>query len=298
MKTKKILVTLAIVTALAAPFSVYAATSDSSVAKTVRGFFRVDVSQLNDTQKADIDGYTKKMADLQKEFVNKMVENGTMTKEQGDAEIQRIDKALKNGDVNSFLSGTGRKGHDGPGMRGGFGVAGLDPAKLTDQQKADWNTSSKKVVALQKEYIGKMAANGLLTREQGEAATKKIDEMTNNTDNNGLLPGMIMGKGSFGFIGFHGFDTSKLTDQQKVDMEEFSKKMKDLQKEWINKMVTNGAMTKEQGDSAIQRMDDTTRFQQDNGFPQEKGMGRRGFGGKGWNKNNSPSQTKATEPSI
>jgi hypothetical protein len=81
-------------------------------------------------------------------------------------------------------------------------------------------------------------------------------------------------------------------------MEEFSKKMKDLQKEWINKMVTNGAMTKEQGDSAIQRMDDTTRFQQDNGFPQEKGMGRRGFGGKGWNKNNSPSQTKATEPSI
>lgn len=285
MKAKKLLVTMAIVTALAAPFSVYATTADSSVAKTVRGFFRIDAAKLSEVQKSDVDKYTQKLADLQKEFIGKLVENGTISKEQGDAEIQRIEAAKANGDINSFLGGRGGKGHGGPGMRGGFGMEVLDMSKLTDQQKADLKASHQKVLDLQKEYIGKMVANGLLTKEQGDAATKKLDEIAQNSKNAGIMPG----KGGFGFFGPRGMDGSKLTDQQKTDMDEYSKKMTELQKDMINKMVSNGALTQEQGDAAKQRLE--TGFRPENGFPKGKGMRRGGFGGKSWNSNTSTTKS-------
>lgn len=292
MKAKKLLVTMAIVTALTAPFSVYAATADSSVAKTVRGFFRIDTAKLNEVQKADAGKYTQKLADLQKEFIGKMVENGTITKEQGDAEIQRIEAAKANGDINSFLDGRGGKGHGGPGMRGGIGMAGLDMSKLTDQQKADLKAAQQKMLDLQKEYIGKMVANGLLTKEQGDAATKKLGELALDSENVCIMPG----KGGFGLFGLRGMDSSKLTDQQKADMDEFSKKMTELHKDMIDKMVANGALTKEQGDAADQRLE--SGFRPENGFPKGRGMRRGGFSGKGWNNNTNTTQPAITQPSV
>jgi len=78
-----------------------------------------------------------------------------------------------------------------------------------------------------------------------------------------------------------GIDTSKLTDQQKTDLNNQATKMMDLRKESINVMVANGSLTKEQGDAAIKNIDDRIKYAQENGFAGGyggPGMGR-GFGG-------------------
>ena len=88
--------------------------------------------------------------------------------------------------------------------------------------------------------------------------------------------------------GFCGIDASQLTDQQKADLDEQFNKMMVLKKESINKMVANGALTKAQGDAAIDRLDDMIKYHKENGFTGGFGMGRgaglgrgmgRGFGG-------------------
>lgn len=97
MKTKKMLIIVAIFIAMTVPASVFAATTNAPIAKTVRGFFGIDTSTLTEKQKVDVTDYTKKMGDLKKEFVNKMVANGSMTKDQGIVATNKIDQAIKNG---------------------------------------------------------------------------------------------------------------------------------------------------------------------------------------------------------
>lgn len=279
MKSKKILAILAVVMMLIVPFSVFAATSDTPVAKTVRGFFGIDVSNLSDQQKADLTDYAKKMADLQKEFINRMVDNGSMTKEQGDAAIQRIDEAIQDGDITGFLKGMGKGGFGGHEKRGEFGMGRIDTSKLTDQQKADLTDTLKKMADTQKDFINAMVDNGTITKVQGDTAVQRIDDMLENLDSNGLTNGMMMGKGVMGGLGFKGLfgvDVSKLTDEQKADLTNYSQKMAELQKELVNKMVTSGLMTQEQGDAAVQRIDDMQKNIAENGFPTvEKGFGGR-----------------------
>lgn len=282
MKKKKILVLLTLVAVIAIPFSVFAAASDAPVARCVRGFFGIDTSKLTDHQKADVKDYLKKMANLQKEFINKMVANGSITKEQGDAAIKKVDDMLKNQEENGFICGIGMgKAHwEGYGRRGVPGVIKTDPSKLTDQQKADLAEYFKKMTDLYKEYINKMIANGLMTKEQGDAATKKVDYMAKNFENNGMVMGRG-GFGGFGFLGIKRIDTSKLTDQQKADLTDFRQKMTDLQKELINKMVANGLMTKEQGDAAVKKIDDMLKYSKENGFTSKMKMWKGRFGGRG-----------------
>lgn len=282
MKGKKVLITLAIAAMTMVPFSVFAATSDTSVARSVRGFFGIDASKLTDAQKADVKDYSQKMADLQKDFINKMVANGSLTQEQADAQIKNIDDMLKNGGENGLLPGFGKgkgdfKGHE---KRGGE-INGLDTSKLTDAQKADLVDSYKKMADLQKELINKMVSDGLMTQEQGDASLKKVDEILTGIQQNGSFKGFGMMMGGFGFFGEKGMNSSKLTDQQKADLQDFSKKMADLQKELINKMVANGAMTQEQGDAAIQRIDNPAAYSKEKGMPNGKGMSRERFGKSG-----------------
>lgn len=283
MNRKKILIVLACIVALAVPFSVYAATSDTTAAKAVRGFFRLDPSKFTDQQKADVKDYTQKMADLQKDFINKMVANGAMTKEQGDAAIARIDEALKNGDKVGLIPGFGMEkgGFGGHGRPDGDDRNAIDTSKLTDQQKADLIVTYKKMADLEKDLVNKMVASGAITKEKGDAAIKRIDDLTGNLQQNNLPQGMKMFMGGFGMFELRGVDTSKLTDQQKADLTDFSTKMTDLRKELINKMVASGAMTKDQGDAAIKRMDSMPKNFWENGFPKDKGMRRGAFGGHG-----------------
>ena len=274
MIAKKILTTMVIVGALAIPFSVFAATSDTAPAKAVRGFFGIDTSKLTDAQKTDVTDYTKKMSELQKEFVNKMVTNGSMTKEQGDAAIQRIENGVNDGTfLKGFFGGKGFDGGFGKHGRGGFGLFGADVSKLTDEQKADLNDSFKKIADIQKELINKQVASGLITKEQGDAAIEKIEM---SIEDGSCFTGM----GRFHGFGIKNFDPSKQTEEQKAEMDEYSKKITEVQKEIINKMVSNGAITKEQGEAAIERMENMPEGMMKGGFSKGNGMGREGFGGR------------------
>lgn len=282
MTRKRLLLALSILIIVAVPFSVFAATSNTPAAQHIRGFFGIDTSKLTDQQKADVSDYTQKMANLQKDFINKMVANGAITKEQGDSEIKRIDDAIKNGGaIPGFGMGQERFGKSGEG----FGINNIDISKLTDQQKADLIAIYQKMADQQKNVINKLVADGLMTTDQGTNAAKNIDNMINNLKTNGLSKGI--GKFTEGFGGFEGFrcfgmkgmNTSKLTDQQKADLTDASKGMSDLQKELIDKLVADGVMTKAQGDSAIARIDNMS--QKGNGFPNGFGMRGGRFGGHG-----------------
>lgn len=280
MKKRNVVIALAVTAALTVSFSVFAATSDTTTAKSIRGFFGIDTSKLTVQQKADVDSYTTKMADLQKQFIDQMVKNGTITQAQGDAEKSRIDDALKNGDVGGFLNG-GR----GFGKEAGMGMGGLniDTSKLTDQQKADLKATAKKIIDLEKSYVTKAVANGLLTADQSTKLNTMLDSEASNIDSNGVPVSMkefMGGFDSFMFFGKGMHGTTALTDQQKTDLTAFVKDLATLKKEMVNELVSDGILTKVQGDSESSRIDEMTQAQIDNGFT--GGMeGRGGMMGKG-----------------
>ena len=285
MNKKKITILLVAIIALTVPFSVFAATSNAPVAKSIRGFLGIDSSKLSVQQKADVTTYTQKMADLQKEFVNKMVANGSITKEQGAAEIEKIDDMVKNGDTNALLPGNerGRGGRFGNGgMPGRFGLFGIDITTLTDNQKADLIASNKSMAELQKTFITKIVANGLLTKSQGDKATKKVDALiTVMSTVNIKNIAMYFGPGNLKFFAMKDVDLSKLTTVQKADFKDYSTQMTALQKTLVNKMVTNSALTKDQGDQAIKRIDEMASRMDKNGLSGNFKMKEGRFGGHG-----------------
>lgn len=319
MKKRNIVIALAVTAALTVPFSVFAAASDTTTVKSIRGFFGIDTSKLTDQQKADVDSYAAKMADLRKQFIDQMVKNGTITQAQGDAEKSRIDEALKNGDAGGFLNG-GR----GLGKEAGVGMGGLniDTSKLTDQQKADLKATSKKIIELEKSYVAKAIANGLITADQGAKLNTMLDSKASNIDGNGVSASMKEFMGGFdGFMFFGRGMNGKtaLTDQQKADLTAFVKDLAALKKEMVNKLVGAGVLTKVQGDSESSRIDEMTQARIDNGFTggmkgkggmpdkgsmMDKGgmmgsMGRgmRGFG-PGSTNNNAGGTTSNTPPAA
>ena len=119
---KKLFLVLSLVLAISVPLGVFAATSDTPAAQTFRGWCGIDFSTLTDQQKADLNDSFNKMMDLRKESINKMVENGAITKEQGDAAIKRIDDMIKYRQDNGFVGGFGGFGGRGrgTGFRGGM----------------------------------------------------------------------------------------------------------------------------------------------------------------------------------
>jgi len=62
LKVKKLLISISIACALLIPVTVFAAKSDAPVAKSMRGFFGINMTSLNDQQKADVKTYSTKMA--------------------------------------------------------------------------------------------------------------------------------------------------------------------------------------------------------------------------------------------
>ncbi|MCR4434885.1 MAG: DUF2680 domain-containing protein [Clostridiales bacterium] len=252
---KRVLIALACAIALAVPLTVFAATSNTDTAKAVRGFFGVDASKLTDQQKADVAEYSQKMADLQKEFINKLVEDGAMTKEQGDAAIKKVDDMLSKGGAAGLFPFAGYKWWDAKEKQ----AIGIDTSKLTDQQKADLNDSINRMADLLKEIIDKMVANGTITKEQGDAAINGVDNSAKNLQEKGLSRGIGMIMGRFHLPGIKGIDASKLTTQQKSDLEDSFQRVAALQKEIVNKMVANGTITKEQGQAAVNRIDNLSK---------------------------------------
>lgn len=115
---KKLLMLIGLIVALSVPVAAFAATSDAPAAQAIRGFCGIDTSKLTDQQKTDLNDQFKKMMDLKKESINKMVANGTLTKEQGEAAIKNLDDMIKYRQENGVIGGMGM----GKGFGGGRGM--------------------------------------------------------------------------------------------------------------------------------------------------------------------------------
>lgn len=129
-KTKKMKKTMILVFTLllmAIPLTAFGATTDTPAGQIIRGFCGIDTTKLSDTQKADMLSSWKTMMEAKKTAINKMVANGTITKEDGAESIKAIDDLIKYREANGFATGTGygmmggRHGNGGRGMNGSGG---------------------------------------------------------------------------------------------------------------------------------------------------------------------------------
>ena len=118
---KRLLAILTLVLAVAYPLASFATTSNAPVAQAIRGFCGIDTTNLNSQQKDDLLASFKDVMAARKAAIQKMVENGTITKEDGAAATDRIDQMIKYREQNGFNGNCGI----GPGAgRGNCGVAG------------------------------------------------------------------------------------------------------------------------------------------------------------------------------
>lgn len=128
---KKVLIVLAVVLSITIPATAFAVTSKSSVALNFRSLcgFGVNSANLTEQQKADLTDAMSKMIALKKDIINKMIQNGTLTKEQGAQMLQQIDAMVKYHTENGFSGGMMNgnfgngmmNGNDGYGMMNGYG---------------------------------------------------------------------------------------------------------------------------------------------------------------------------------
>jgi len=295
---KKLLITSIIIVALLVPFSAFAATSNGNMSQSIRNFFGIDVSELSDSQKTVINEYAQKIADTQKEFINKMVENETITKEQGDEIIAAIESKLENSEGYSFLPGF-RKVQGSIEGNAGKGIKGIDVSSLTEQQKEELTNIYNKAAEAQKSYINKIAANGLITEVQAKAIISKIDNLIakikeDNFSGSASLTMSIFS--DFDCFCIRIIDESNLTEQQKADKAEFETAMSELKKEFLDKLVSFGLITSEQEDTIINQTGGAKRFNGENGF--SKGS-RKGKGVPSISPNNNgTTESQSNTPSI
>lgn len=77
--------------------------------------------------------------------------------------------------------------------------------------------------------------------------------------------------------GFFGINPQQFTDEQKTIMDEYFEKSIDLKKETILKLLDSGALTQEQADALIERIDKMAELHKNGdfkGFPKDFGFGR------------------------
>ena len=75
----------------------------------------------------------------------------------------------------------------------------IDTSKLTDAQKKDLEDQHLKMIALKKETIDVMVANGTITSEQGDKMKANIDNREKIRKEKGIVPFSGMGKGGKSF---------------------------------------------------------------------------------------------------
>lgn len=123
---KKLLLVLTIVAALAVPVTVFAAKSDSPAAANIRNFcgIGINASNLTEQQRADLSTSINKMIGLKKETINKMVQNGAITKGQGDLALKKLEDMAKYQNENGYSSGIMRGYGYGSGMMNNYGCNG------------------------------------------------------------------------------------------------------------------------------------------------------------------------------
>lgn len=130
-RVKKVFLVLTAVMVLSVPVGVYAATSDSDVATNLRGLcgIGIDTSNLTAEQKADMDASFNQMMEVKKESINKMVQDGLLTQEQGEQALEKLDDMAEYHEENGYgtgmmngagkCQGTMQNAEHGRGMMGG-----------------------------------------------------------------------------------------------------------------------------------------------------------------------------------
>ncbi|MEQ2129917.1 YckD family protein [Caldanaerobacter subterraneus KAk] len=260
MKKNKWLIALAVILALAIPLTVFAANPEAGA--KIKSFFGIDTSKLTPQQKQMISDYNKKIADLEKEFVNKLVDAGLITRQQADNIIKNIDERVSKANENNVPFFMGGKGFD----RGFFGIGRIDTSKFTDEQKKALEDIYKQMAELQKNLVNKLVSEGVLTQDQANKIINAIDNAVANADKN--LYAMFGGKDGLGFI-LRGIDPSKLTEQQKNELINYFKQMAQLQKQLVDKLVSFGTITQDQGNTIKNRIDEMVKNIEQNGLPQK-----------------------------
>jgi Protein of unknown function (DUF2680). len=239
VKIRKVLITTAIALTLAVPSSVFAATSTSSTAVMIRGLFGIDSSKLTAAQLADVTDYSKKMADLQKSLLDKMVSNGAMTQAQADIQKAQIDSNLANGDV--FTGG----GHGQKGLNYGFG-GNIDTSKLTDDQKNTLLALQKEQLTLEKDLTKILVEQQIITQTQADAINTKVDAaiaaLSTSSSTHDLLRGNLGGFGMFQGV--------TLTDAQKTAILGWTSNAATVQKKIVSFYKDAGLITQAQADAS------------------------------------------------
>ena len=90
---RKALLIIAIVVLALVPVTAYALVVNSPARADIRAYYNgsTDRQELTQQQQADLDESHQKMIDLRKETINKMVQDGLLTAEQAQQELQQLD---------------------------------------------------------------------------------------------------------------------------------------------------------------------------------------------------------------
>lgn len=100
---------LILILTLTLPLAAFAAGSTKSDFKEGRGYHKIDFSKLSEQQKVDMLSSWKKIMEAKKDAVRKMVENKTITKDQGDKWIKAMDAKIEFRQKNGFKNEFGKR---------------------------------------------------------------------------------------------------------------------------------------------------------------------------------------------
>lgn len=257
--------------ALTIPVAAFAATSDSTAATKVCGFFGFGNKTLTEQQQAEVDSFAQKQAELKKSFLDAMVANGAITQEEADSAKARIDEGIANGVVDFGMM-------DGRGTRGDRGGLKLDVTTLTDAQKQTLLDLFQESMAQEKALATKLLAEGLLTQAQADEINTKIaDEMAEHATIDTLSKNMNVHR----LLAVKLLADTTLTDAQKAILTDAAAEQAITAKKAVAVYLEAGIITQAQADIMNQQIDDRAAdpFSGPHGARGEgKGHGRRGRG--------------------
>jgi len=133
---RKVLLIIAIVVLALVPIAAFALIVNTPARADVRAYYKNSANrqELTQQQQADLQESHQKMIDLRKEAINKMVQDGLLTAEQAQIELQQLDKmaayhaengsnygyGMMNGCYDLDKSAVSDSGYYGRGMMRGF----------------------------------------------------------------------------------------------------------------------------------------------------------------------------------
>jgi hypothetical protein len=134
------------------------------------------------------------------------------------------------------------------------GKPGTGQPGLTEQQRRDMLDSSISVLIAKKEAVGILMKSGVISKEQGETVIARLDMEIEYRGKYGMMKRGIV------------FDPESLTKQQEKDLLDAYVRVMEARMDFVEKMVKNGSMTREQGDRMIAAIKRSIEQHREKGF--------------------------------